>query len=118
MSRDRIVGNRAAEIFSSVTAANIEAADHAALAGSGASYRSELVVERRGEQRILASNRVIARNERNEPEFLIAMFEDDTDRRSLSSELENTKKFLEKADVEWNLPILEWGSNLTGLMQS
>src|SRR5580700_1011887 len=32
--------------------------------------------------------------------------------------IENTKKFLEKVDVEWNLPILEWGTNLTGLNQS
>jgi len=32
--------------------------------------------------------------------------------------IENTKKFLEKVDVEWNLPILEWGTKLTGLKQS
>jgi len=107
MSRERIVGSHASEIFSPVTAANIEATDKAALkaalAASEASYRSELVVERRGEKRILASNRVIARNETNEPEFLIAMFEDDTERRSLSSELENTKKFLEL--VVDNIPV-------------
>jgi quinol monooxygenase YgiN len=30
----------------------------------------------------------------------------------------NTKKFLDKVDVEWNSPILEWGTNLTGLKQS
>ena len=29
--------------------------------------------------------------------------------------MENVKPFLEKADVEWNSPILEWGTNLTGL---
>jgi diguanylate cyclase (GGDEF)-like protein/PAS domain S-box-containing protein len=86
-----------------MTAANVEAADKAALAASEASYRSELVVERAGEKRILASNRVVARNERNEPEFLIAMFEDNTERRSLSSELENTKKFLEL--VVDNIPV-------------
>jgi diguanylate cyclase (GGDEF)-like protein/PAS domain S-box-containing protein len=107
MSRERIVGSHAGEIFSAMTAANIEATDKAALkaalSASEASYRSELVVERRGEKRILASNRVIARNERNEPEFLIAMFEDDTERRSLSSELENTKKFLEL--VVDNIPV-------------
>ncbi|WP_407156643.1 EAL domain-containing protein [Bradyrhizobium sp. STM 3557] len=103
MSRERIVGSHAREIFSPVTAANIEATDKAALAAPGTSYRSELVVERRGEKRILASNRVIARNERNEPEFLIALFEDDTERRSLSSELENTKKFLEL--VVDNIPV-------------
>jgi hypothetical protein len=31
--------------------------------------------------------------------------------------LENVKKFLEKVDVEWNTPILEWGTNLTGLSE-
>jgi len=107
LPRERIVGSHATEIFSAVSAANIEATDKAALkaalAASEASYRSELVVERGGETRILASNRVIARNERNEPEFLIAMFEDDTERRSLSSELENTKKFLEL--VVDNIPV-------------
>jgi len=32
--------------------------------------------------------------------------------------LENAKKFLETVNVEWNSPILEWGTNLTGLNQS
>jgi hypothetical protein len=30
---------------------------------------------------------------------------------------ENVKKFLEKVNVEWNTPILEWGTNLTGLSE-
>jgi PAS domain-containing protein len=55
------------------------------------------------EKRVLASNRVIARNEKNQPEFLIALFDDVTDRRSLSRELENTKKFLEL--VVDNIPV-------------
>ena len=46
---------------------------------------------------------MIARNEKNEPEFLIALFDDVTDRRSLSRELENTKKFLEL--VVDNIPV-------------
>jgi quinol monooxygenase YgiN len=32
--------------------------------------------------------------------------------------LENAKKLLETVNVEWNSPILEWGTNLTGLNQS
>ena len=32
--------------------------------------------------------------------------------------MESVKKFLEKVDVEWNSPILEWGTNLTGLLGS
>ncbi len=46
---------------------------------------------------------MVARNEKSEPEFLIALFDDVTDRRSLSRELENTKKFLEL--VVDNIPV-------------
>ena len=102
-SRDRIVGKRADEIFRPVTAASIEAADRAALEAAEGEFRSELKVERGSEQRMLSSVRVVARNEKNEPEFLIALFEDVTDRRSLSQELESTKKFLEL--VVDNIPV-------------
>src|SRR5215813_6433732 len=102
-SRDRIVGKRADEIFRAGTAEVIEAADRAALHAASGQHRSELVVERGSEKRILASNRVLARNERNEPEFLIALFDDVTDRRSLSRELENAKKFLEL--IVDNIPV-------------
>src|SRR5216683_667027 len=102
-SRDHIVGKRADEIFRPDTAAGIEAADRAALHSANGHYRSELVVERGPEKRILASNRVLARNERNQPEFLIALFDDVTERRSLSHELENAKKFLEL--IVDNIPV-------------
>jgi diguanylate cyclase (GGDEF)-like protein/PAS domain S-box-containing protein len=102
-SRDHIVGRRADEIFRSETAASVEAADQSALDSLQGFHRSEFIVERGEEKRILASNRVIARNEKNEPEFLIALFEDITDRRSLSRELENNKKFLEL--VVDNIPV-------------
>src|SRR6202011_2587316 len=87
-SRDYIVGKRADEIFRTETTAAIEAADQAALNSPDDQFRSELVVERGSEKRVLASNRVIARNEKNEPEFLIALFDDVTERKSLSQELE------------------------------
>src|ERR1700704_6248988 len=102
-SRDHIVGKRADEIFRPDTASSIEAADQAALSAPEGYHRNEFVVERGSEKRVLASNRVIARNENNEPEFLIALFDDITDRRSLSQELENTKKFLEL--VVDNIPV-------------
>ncbi|MCA6123023.1 EAL domain-containing protein [Bradyrhizobium sp. WSM 1704] len=102
-SRDHIVGKRADEIFRPETAASIEAADRAALNASEGYHRSEFVVERGTQKRILASNRVIARNEAGAPEFLIALFEDVTERRSLSRELENNKKFLEL--VVDNIPV-------------
>src|SRR4030088_2461648 len=102
-SRDSIVGKRADEIFRPGTAASIEAADLAALNSPEGQFRNEFVVERGSEKRVLASTRVIARNENNQPEFLIALFDDVTDRESLSQELENTKKFLEL--VVDNIPV-------------
>jgi diguanylate cyclase (GGDEF)-like protein/PAS domain S-box-containing protein len=102
-SRDIIVGSRADAIFTTATAARIEAADQAALNSPDGQFRSEFVVERGSEKRVLASNRVVARNEKNEPEFLIALFDDVTDRKSLSEELESTKKFLEL--VVDNIPV-------------
>ncbi|MEA2793111.1 MAG: hypothetical protein QOI87_491 [Bradyrhizobium sp.] len=102
-SRDAIVGKRADEIFRPQTAASIEKADQAALSSPEGQFRNEFAVERGSEKRVLASNRVIARNEKNQPEFLIALFDDITDRKSLSHELENTKKFLEL--VVDNIPV-------------
>ncbi len=103
LSRDRIVGNRADEIFRPATAARIEEADRAALTAPDGQFRNEFTVERGSEQRMLSSVRVIARNDADQPEFLIAVFDDVTDRRSLSQELESTKKFLEL--VVDNIPV-------------
>jgi len=102
-SRDQLVGKRADEIFRPDTAAGIEAADRAAVASDDGHYRNELLVERGPEKRVLSSHRVIARNAKNQPEFLIALFDDVTERRSLSLELENAKKFLEL--VVDNIPV-------------
>src|SRR3984957_14959445 len=102
-SRDTIVGKRADEIFRPETAASIEAADRAALNSADGHYRNEFAVERGSEKRVLASSRVVAGDEKNQPEFLIALFDDITERRSLSQELENTKKFLEL--IVDNIPV-------------
>src|SRR5579872_6404857 len=102
-SRDFIVGKRADEIFTPETAASIVAADRAALNSTGGQFSNEFVVERGSKRRVLASNRVIARNEKNEPQFLVALFDDVTKRRVLSEELEKTKKFLEQ--VVDNVPV-------------
>ncbi|KRR04968.1 EAL and GGDEF domain-containing protein [Bradyrhizobium valentinum] len=102
-SRDHIIGKRADEIFRLETAKSIEAADHAALTALEGYHRNEYTVERGDDRRVLSANRVVARNENDEPEFLITLFDDVTDRRSLSRELENTKKFLEL--VVDNIPV-------------
>jgi diguanylate cyclase (GGDEF)-like protein/PAS domain S-box-containing protein len=102
-SRANIVGKRAEEIFQTDTAASIAAADRAALTSSDGQFRNEFAVERGPEKRVIASTRVVARDDKNRPEFLITMFDDVTDRRSLSRELENTKKFLEL--VVDNIPV-------------
>jgi diguanylate cyclase (GGDEF)-like protein/PAS domain S-box-containing protein len=95
MPREQIIGKLAEDIFTLKTSINVNDLDRAALASPTGQLRSEFTVERNGYDRILDSNRVVARNANNEPEFLIALFEDVTERRNLSSELENTKKFLE-----------------------
>lgn len=102
-SRDHIVGKRADEIFQPETARRIERSDQAALTSPDGSHHSEYVVERGDEQRVLSANRVVARNQNGKPEFLITLFDDVTDRRSLSRELESTKKFLEL--VVDNIPV-------------
>ncbi|SDT43662.1 sensor domain-containing protein [Bradyrhizobium canariense] len=102
-SRDYIVGKRGEDIFQPATAASIAEADRAALDSPEGQYRTEFAVERGSKKRVLSSNRVIARDQNNQPEFLIAMFDDVTDRKSLSKELENTKKFLEL--VVDNIPV-------------
>jgi diguanylate cyclase (GGDEF)-like protein/PAS domain S-box-containing protein len=102
-SRDHIVGKRADQIFRPETAKSIKVADEAALNAPEGHNSSEYFVERGDEKRVISSNRVIARNENNEPEFLINLFDDVTDRRSLSRELESTKKFLEL--VVDNIPV-------------
>jgi diguanylate cyclase (GGDEF)-like protein/PAS domain S-box-containing protein len=101
--RDFIIGKRADEIFTPDTAAGIEAADRAAVNAKEGQFSNEFVVERGSQKRVLASSRVVARDDKNEPKFLIALFDDVTDRRGLSYELENTKKFLEL--VVDNIPV-------------
>jgi diguanylate cyclase (GGDEF)-like protein/PAS domain S-box-containing protein len=102
-SRESIIGKRADELFRPETVASIEAADRAALNAPKGQFRNEFIIERGSQRRVLESIRVVARNDRGEPEFLIALFDDVTDRRSLSLELENTKKFLEL--VVDNIPV-------------
>lgn len=103
MRRDQIVGRRAEDIYTAATARSIAESDQAALASPDSHFRNEFVVERGGKPRLLASNRVIARNDKNEPEYLIALFEDVTERRSLSREIKDAKKFLEL--VVDNVPV-------------
>ena len=102
-SRDHILGKRADEIFQTETAARIVEADRSALNSSDGQFRNEIVVERGSKKRVIASTRVIVRDDRKRPEFLIALFDDVTDRMSLSQELEDTKKFLEL--IVDNIPV-------------
>ncbi|MEW6147683.1 MAG: PAS domain-containing protein, partial [Pseudomonadota bacterium] len=102
-SRDHVVGKKARELFAPISADSIDAADRAALNSPDGQFRNEFEVERGGERRMVASIRIAVRNEGNRPGFLLLVFEDITDRRSLSQELESTKKFLEL--VVDNIPV-------------
>ncbi len=102
-SRDHVVGKNARELFAPISADSIDRADRAALHSPDGQFRNEFEVERGGERRMVASIRIAVRNESNRPGFLLLVFEDITDRRSLSQELESTKKFLEL--VVDNIPV-------------
>ncbi|TQF40451.1 diguanylate cyclase [Bradyrhizobium sp. UNPF46] len=102
-SRDHVVGKNARELFAPASADSIEATDRAALDSPDGQFRNEFEVDRGGERRMVASIRIVVRNESNKPEFLMLVFEDVTDRRSLSKELESAKKFLEL--VVDNIPV-------------
>jgi diguanylate cyclase (GGDEF)-like protein/PAS domain S-box-containing protein len=101
--RDQIIGATAADLYPAQSAAVIHEADQLALKSGEAAYRSELAVKYGGRDVVVASIRMVARNERGEPEFLIALFDDVTERQALSRELEHTKKFLEL--VLDNIPV-------------
>src|SRR3954451_10938650 len=103
ISRDKIIGKRADEIFLPETTATIEAADKAALSSPEGEFRKEVVLARGSGDRDLSSIRVLARNEKGQPEFLMALFDDVTERQLLSRELESTKRFLEL--VVDNIPV-------------
>jgi diguanylate cyclase (GGDEF)-like protein/PAS domain S-box-containing protein len=93
--REKIVGARPEDIFTLQSAEAVLKADADAIASKGGNVTLEVVVERGDERRVLGSRRVVAHDEYGEPKFLIALFEDITERRALSAELEETKKFLE-----------------------
>ncbi len=102
-SREQIVGRCADELFPAQTVAAVEAADKAALAAPDGKHSNDVLIECGDQSRILASNRVVVRNEQNEPEFLVALFDDVTERVSLSEQVKDAKKFLEL--VVDNVPI-------------
>jgi len=102
-SRDQAVGKRADELFGPASVTSIEATDRAALDSPDGSFRNEFEVERGSSKRIVASTRIVVRNQQMQPEFLLILFEDVTERRALSRELEHTKKFLEV--VVDNVPV-------------
>jgi len=103
MSRDQMLGKRPDEIFPAETAAAVTSADKAAIESRHAPLHVELNVLVSSGDRVIESNRVVACNDRNQPEFLIALFDDITEKRELSRELESAKKFLEL--VVDNIPI-------------
>ena len=103
MSRDDIIGNTAHKVYVPDAAQLVMEADLEAIASPTSQTRTELRIEHNGGTRLVACNRMIARNEKNEPEFLVALFEDVTDRRSLSREVQSAKKFLEL--VVDNIPV-------------
>jgi diguanylate cyclase (GGDEF)-like protein/PAS domain S-box-containing protein len=102
LPRDKIVGRRPEQIFTDATAKAIAEADAQALQTRG-ECQSEFAIERGPSTRMLASTRVVVADEGGKPSFLIALFKDVTERKSLAKELAKTKAFLET--VLDNIPV-------------
>ena len=103
LSREQIIGYTADKVYVPEAAKAVAQADHDAIVSPTSQTRTELSIDHHGDKRLIACNRMIARDEKGEPEFLVALFEDVTDRRSLSREVQSAKKFLET--VVDNIPV-------------
>ncbi len=103
LGRDQIIGATAREIYHPDAAEAVVELDRQVIKSESGQTRTELSIEYKGANRLVACNRMIARNEHGEPEFLVSLFEDVTERRSLSHEIQGTKKFLEL--VVDNIPV-------------
>ncbi len=101
--RDQIIGKTAESLYKPENARSVAELDREAIASATGRTHSELSVDLRSGQRIVSCSRVIARNDKNQPEYLISLFEDVTDRRSMSREVRDAKKFLEL--VVDNVPV-------------
>jgi diguanylate cyclase (GGDEF)-like protein/PAS domain S-box-containing protein len=93
--REKIVGRRADEIFTPQSARAVVRADEDAIRSPSGDASMEIVVDRGSEKRVLGARRVVARDEHGERKFLVTLFEDVTEQRGLSKQVEETKKFLE-----------------------
>ena len=93
--REKIVGYRAEEIFTPQSAKAVVEADEEAISSPTGEASMEIVVERGSQKRVLGARRVVARDEYGEAKFLVTLFEDVTEQRVLSQEVEETKRFLE-----------------------
>ena len=103
LSRDQIIGHTAEKVYVPEAALAVAEADRDAIVSPTGQTRTELSIEHNGARRLIACNRMIARDEKGKPEFLVSLFEDVTDRRSLTREIQSAKKFLEL--VVDNIPV-------------
>ena len=103
LSRDQVVGKRASDFFPPALAAESEAGDRGALASPDGQYRYEFVMELGTRKLVRVSTHVTVRDAANQPEFVLSMTDDITDRVALSRELEDSKKFLER--IVDNVPV-------------
>jgi hypothetical protein len=99
LSREQIIGYTADKVYVPEAAKAVAQADHDAIVSPTSQTRTELSIDHHGDKRLIACNRMIARDEKGEPEFLVALFEDVTDRRSLSREVQSAKKFWKRSST-------------------
>ncbi|MFX8565756.1 PAS domain-containing protein, partial [Acinetobacter baumannii] len=88
-SRDQIIGHTAEKVYVPEAARLVSQADSDAIVSPTGQTRTELSIEHEGSRRLVACNRMITRDDKGRPEFLVSLFEDVTERRSLSREVQS-----------------------------
>ena len=103
LEREQIIGKTAESLYKVENARSVERLDGEAIHSPIGRTHTELNVDLNSGERVVACDRVIVRDDKDKPEYLIALFEDVTERRSLSRQIKEAKKFFEL--VVDNVPV-------------
>ena len=102
-SRESIIGSKPSDIYANEALTATDELDHIALASPDGTAGAEASLPFPLGVRTVCNKRVIIRDQDNQPEFILALFEDITARTELAKELGETKHFLES--VVNNIPV-------------
>ena len=107
ISRDRIIGKTAQEVWPKETADVIAGHDEQLLQSDGYLFFDEHPVDTPGKgSRFVTSKRLIIRDSKKKPQYLLGVIEDVTERKRAKDELRSTQHFLNTIVENAPLPIV------------